>query len=148
MWAHAEGAPELLTGEQLDTLEPRDLEYRCPCLPYCSQRLDFSVTSCLPALLTVIEVNTVSWGNLLQLGFISTWHRYSWRRPPMRRDDLQSPLSQACLCRITMLEEELGRMAPDLGVIEEWQRKDTAYGQRLTDLEAATAARNEVWLPD
>ena len=46
-----------------------------------------------------------------------------------------------------MLEDELGRMAPDLGVIEEWKRKDAAYGQRLTDLEAATAARNEVWLP-
>ena len=46
-----------------------------------------------------------------------------------------------------MLEDELGRMAPDLGVIEEWNRKDAAYGQRLTDLEAATAARNEVGLP-
>ena len=33
MWAHAEGAPELLTGQELDTLEPRDLEYRCPSLP-------------------------------------------------------------------------------------------------------------------
>ncbi|CAK0785709.1 hypothetical protein CVIRNUC_008920 [Coccomyxa viridis] len=71
--AQQEGAPELLTGQELDTLEPRDLEYR-----------------------------------------------------------------------ITMLEDELGRMAPDLGVIEEWKRKDAAYGQRLTDLEAATAARNEV----
>ena len=46
-----------------------------------------------------------------------------------------------------MLEDELGRMAPDLGVIEEWKRRDAAYAQRLTDLEAATAARNEVWLP-
>jgi len=43
-----------------------------------------------------------------------------------------------------MLEEELGRMAPDLGVIEEWQRKDADYQQRLRDLEAATAARNQV----
>lgn len=42
-----------------------------------------------------------------------------------------------------MLEEELGRMAPDLGVIEEWKRKDADYTQRLRDLEAATAARNE-----
>ena len=33
-----------------------------------------------------------------------------------------------------MLEDELGRMAPDLGVIEEWKRKDAAYGQRLTEL--------------
>ncbi len=46
--------------------------------------------------------------------------------------------------RITMLEEELGRMAPDLGVIEEWKRKDASYTQRLADLETATAARNEV----
>ena len=43
-----------------------------------------------------------------------------------------------------MLEEELERMAPDLGVIEEWKRKDASYVQRLADLETATAARNEV----
>ncbi len=42
-----------------------------------------------------------------------------------------------------MLEEELGRMAPDLGVIEDWKRKDADYTTRLADLEAATAARNE-----
>ena len=42
-----------------------------------------------------------------------------------------------------MLEEELERMAPDLGVIEEWKRKDASYVQRLADLETATAARNE-----
>lgn len=42
------------------------------------------------------------------------------------------------------MEEELGRMAPDLGVIEEWKRKDTEYSARLRDLEAATAARNTV----
>ncbi len=50
-----------------------------------------------------------------------------------------------------MLEEELGRMAPDLGVIEEWKRKDTDYTTRLADLQAATAARNEarcLSLPD
>ncbi len=45
-----------------------------------------------------------------------------------------------------MLEEELERMAPDLGVIEEWKRKDASYVQRLADLETATAARNEVSL--
>lgn len=43
-----------------------------------------------------------------------------------------------------MLEEELERMAPDLGVIEEWKRKDASYVQRLADLETATATRNEV----
>lgn len=37
-------------------------------------------------------------------------------------------------------------MAPDLGVIEEWQRKDADYQQRLRDLEAATAARNQALL--
>ena len=30
---HAEGAPELLTGQELDSLEPRDLVYRCPSRP-------------------------------------------------------------------------------------------------------------------
>ena len=42
-----------------------------------------------------------------------------------------------------MMEEELGRMAPDLGAIEEWRAKDAAYAQRLRDLEAATAQRNQ-----
>jgi structural maintenance of chromosome 4 len=46
--------------------------------------------------------------------------------------------------RVTILEEELGRMAPDLGVIDEWKRKDADYSQRLCDLEAATASRNKV----
>ncbi|BDA46592.1 Structural maintenance of chromosomes protein 4 [Coccomyxa sp. Obi] len=46
--------------------------------------------------------------------------------------------------RVTMLEEELGRMSPDLSVIEEWKRKDADYASRLKDLEAATAARNQV----
>ncbi len=45
-----------------------------------------------------------------------------------------------------MLEEELGRMSPDLSVIEEWKRKDADYASRLRDLEAATAARNQVLL--
>lgn len=57
----------------------------------------------------------------------------------------QQGCDQTYLCgRITMLEDELERMAPDLGVIEEWKRKDASYAQRLADLEAATAARNEV----
>ena len=52
MWAHAEGAPELLTGDELDTLEPRDLEYRCSSLPVLhgmpqSKTTVFSVSSCL-----------------------------------------------------------------------------------------------------
>ena len=34
-------------------------------------------------------------------------------------------------------------MAPDLGAVEEWRRKDADYAQRLRDLEAATAARNQ-----
>ena len=38
-------------------------------------------------------------------------------------------------------------MAPDLGAIEEHRSKDAAYGQRLRDLEAATAARNQVPTP-
>lgn len=45
-----------------------------------------------------------------------------------------------------MLEEELGRMSPDLSVIEEWKRKDADYASRLRDLETATAARNQVLL--
>ena len=53
-----------------------------------------------------------------------------------------------CLYRVTMMEEELGRMAPDLGAIEEWRAKDAAYSQRLRDLEAATTAHNQVCAHD
>ena len=64
---------------------------------------------------------------------------------------MQLSSQSGCQYRITMLEEELERMAPDLGVIEEWKRKDASYVQRLADLETATAARNDVspfpWYP-
>ncbi len=43
-----------------------------------------------------------------------------------------------------MLEEELKGASVDVGAIEEWRRKDAEYRGRLTDLEAATQARNQV----
>ena len=80
MWAHAEGAPELLTGEQLDTLEPRDLEYRCPLsalhAAVSTMVLVFPAAwasfSCLPCL-TFPQIELASWGLLLHLESISTW---------------------------------------------------------------------------
>lgn len=44
---------------------------------------------------------------------------------------------------MTILEEELKSANVDLGAIEEWQRKDADYRGRLSDLEAATRARNQ-----
>ncbi|EIE19557.1 RecF/RecN/SMC protein [Coccomyxa subellipsoidea C-169] len=63
---------------------------------------------------------------------------------PLTPEELDALDPKELEYRVTMLEEELGRMAPDLGVIEEWKRKDADYTTRLADLEAATAARNEV----
>ena len=43
-----------------------------------------------------------------------------------------------------MLEEELGRMSPDMGAIAAFQAKEAEYAQRVHDLEAATAERDTV----
>ena len=43
-----------------------------------------------------------------------------------------------------MLEEELKGASVDVGAIEEWRRKDAEYRGRLSDLDAATQARNQV----
>jgi hypothetical protein len=43
-----------------------------------------------------------------------------------------------------MLEEELGRMSPDMGAIAAFEKKDTEYKSRLAELDAATAERNQV----
>jgi len=52
-------------------------------------------------------------------------------------------------CRVTVLEEELGRMSPDMGAIEAYRKKDADYCARVQELEAATAERDEVplWSP-
>ena len=43
-----------------------------------------------------------------------------------------------------MLEEELGRMNPDMTAIAAFQAKEAEYAQRVSDLEAATAERDNV----
>ena len=43
-----------------------------------------------------------------------------------------------------MLEEELGRMSPDMGAIEAYRKKDADYCTRVQELETATAQRDEV----
>ena len=43
-----------------------------------------------------------------------------------------------------MLEEELGRMNPDMSAIAAFQAKEAEYAQRLADLQAATAERDNV----
>ncbi len=53
----------------------------------------------------------------------------------------------AATCRVAMLEEELGRMNPDMSAIAAFQAKEAEYAQRVSDLEAATAERDNVsWL--
>ena len=46
--------------------------------------------------------------------------------------------------RIAMLEEELRVMSPDMGSIEAYRLKDAEHTQRLTELEALTAERDQV----
>ena len=43
-----------------------------------------------------------------------------------------------------MLEEELGRMNPDMSAIAAFQAKTAEYAQRVNDLEAATVERDSV----
>lgn len=50
----------------------------------------------------------------------------------------------AVMGRVAMLEEELGRMNPDMSAIAAFQAKETEYAQRVSDLEAATAERDKV----
>ena len=49
-------------------------------------------------------------------------------------------------CRVAMLEEELGRMNPDMSAIAAFQAQEAEYAQRVSDLEAATAERDSVSL--
>lgn len=43
-----------------------------------------------------------------------------------------------------MLEEEIGRMNPDLGAIAAYRAKEEEYAQRVKGLEAATQHRDQV----
>ena len=43
-----------------------------------------------------------------------------------------------------MLEEELGRMSPDLEAIEAYRKKEADYQTKAQELESATAERDEV----
>ena len=52
--------------------------------------------------------------------------------------------SLAVCCRVTVLEEELGRMSPDLSAIEAYRKKEGDYNSRVKELEAATEQRDEV----
>lgn len=48
------------------------------------------------------------------------------------------------VCRVTVLEEELGRMSPDMGAIEAYRNKEADYHTRAKQLEDATTERDEV----
>ena len=45
---------------------------------------------------------------------------------------------------MTVLEEELARMSPDLGAIEAYRKKEADYKNRAQELESATGQRDEV----
>ena len=60
---------------------------------------------------------------------------------PVEQQDAQHDWA---VCRVAMLEEELGRMNPDMSAIAAFQAKEAEYAQRVTDLEAATAERDNV----
>ena len=46
--------------------------------------------------------------------------------------------------KITLLESELQIMNPDMGAMEAYRLKDAEHTQRLADLEALTAERDQV----
>ena len=45
---------------------------------------------------------------------------------------------------MTLLEEEMNRMNPDMGAIAAYRAKEAEYSARVKDLEAATVERDEV----
>ena len=45
--------------------------------------------------------------------------------------------------RVTVIEEELARMRPDMGAIEAYRKKEADYSARVKELEAATSERDE-----
>ena len=47
-------------------------------------------------------------------------------------------------CRVTVLNEELARMSPDIAAIEAYRKKEADYQNRAQELESATAERDEV----
>ena len=51
-------------------------------------------------------------------------------------------------CRVTVIEEELARMRPDMGAIEAYRKKEADYSARMKELEAATSIRDEAGSPD
>ena len=50
------------------------------------------------------------------------------------------------MCRVTMIEEELGNMNPDLSTIEAFRAKDADFSSRQAEVNAITAERKQVRL--
>ena len=64
--------------------------------------------------------------------------------PPKTAGQLVGQDIQELEYSIAMLEEELRVMNPDMGAIEAYQRKESEHTQRLAELEALTAERDQV----
>lgn len=64
--------------------------------------------------------------------------------PPLSDDELSGRDPSELQYRVTILEAEMGAMDADLEAIEKFKAADGEYGHRAGELEAATAARDEV----
>ena len=64
--------------------------------------------------------------------------------PPLTAEQLASQDSKDLDYRITMLEEELRVTSPDMGAIEAYRLKEAEHAQRIAELEALTAERDQV----
>ena len=62
----------------------------------------------------------------------------------MSTDKSQASRNFILKCRVTVLNEELARMSPDIAAIEAYRKKETDYQNRAQELESATAERDEV----
>lgn len=63
--------------------------------------------------------------------------------PELEDKDLEDLNEEALTMKSTMLKENLSAMKPNMAAIQEYRRKEEAYKQRVTELEAVTEKRAE-----
>ncbi len=64
--------------------------------------------------------------------------------PELTEEQLAEGDPNECFTQVAYLEEQLRTMAPDLGAIEEYKRKEEEYGSKHDEMKAVTEERDAV----
>lgn len=64
--------------------------------------------------------------------------------PELSEEQLAEGDPTECFTQVAYLEEQLRTMAPDLGAIEEYKRKEEEYGSKHDEMKAVTEERDAV----